>query len=74
VKTTKIKKAIDILRENKRVEVPYHVWTTFGEGCKEIIFSSKEASLGLDFKSEEQIKKSLEWYVNQFGGTVEWTK
>lgn len=52
------------LKEHKDIEVPYHVWTCFGD----------QASLGEDAKSLDELRKAIEWYVEQLDGKVKWSK
>jgi hypothetical protein len=57
------------------VEVPYRVWVLFGDQCKTILLSgSNQISLGEDYKSVDDIRKALDWYVEQFDGKVKWKK
>jgi hypothetical protein len=65
----------DMLKETS-IEVPYHVWTTFGPGSKKIVVMGDQASLVEegDYVDKEKIRKALEWYVDQMGGKVKWEK
>lgn len=54
------------------LEVPWEVWTVFGEKAKTVLFGGKEISLGEDFKSLEQLRTAISWYVDQLGGKVKW--
>lgn len=65
-------KEIDKLNE---VEVPYFCWVLFGEAAKRITISdSEQICLGEDYKSIDQIRDALDWYVDQFGGKTKWGK
>jgi len=64
----------DQLKLQHNIEVPYEVWTIFGEKSKEVLMSGSQASLGEDFKSLEQLRVAIEWYVDQLGGKVKWEK
>jgi hypothetical protein len=66
--------AIDKMRAHSDIEVPFHVWRFFGEGCKTLIISGTQASPGEDFGSEEELRAALDWYVAQLGGKVTWNK
>lgn len=68
------KKAIDILKEKSNIEVPYHVWTVFGEETKKITFAGDQACLGCDYKNITELRTAIEWYAAQMGGTVKWEK
>lgn len=67
-------KLADKLKDYKPIEVPYHVWTCFGKDSKSILLAGDEASLGGDYKSLEELRSAIEWYVNQLGGKVKWKK
>ncbi len=67
-----VQKAKEIDKLN-RVEVPYFVWHLLGIESKEIMLSGSDSiSLGEDFASVGEIRKALDWYVDQFGGKVKW--
>jgi hypothetical protein len=73
VKEDQMKKAYEILLEQcSGIDVPHHVWTKFGSQQKIITFAGDQVSLGEDFGDLQQIRSALEWYVDQFGGKVEW--
>lgn len=57
-------------------EVPYNVWTTFGPSVKSITMFDNHVSLSGDgdYKTLEQTREAITWYVKQFGGTVKWQK
>lgn len=67
-------KLADRLKEYRDIEVPYHVWSCFGERSKVITLGGKEASLGEDYKSLEDLRQAVEWYVDQLDGKVTWNK
>jgi hypothetical protein len=56
------------------VQVPYHVWTLFGDNQKEIYLYGSEVCLGEDPCSVAEAQAALQWYVEQFGGSVKWGK
>lgn len=56
------------------IDVPYNVWTKFGEKSKQVLIAGDQVSLGEDYASLEQAQEAIEWYVNQLGGKVEWSK
>jgi hypothetical protein len=62
------------LKLQKDIEVPYHVWRMFGDRCKFITLAGSQASLGEDYGTAEELRKAVEWYVDQLGGTVKWGK
>jgi len=62
------------LKLQKDIEVPYHVWRMFGDQCRFITLAGNQASLGEDYGTAEELRKAVEWYVEQLGGTVKWGK
>lgn len=62
------------LKLQKNIEVPYHVWRMFGDQCKFITLAGSQASLGEDYGSREELRKAIEFYVDQLGGKVKWEK
>jgi hypothetical protein len=64
----------DRLFEHTDIEVPYHVWTCFGEKAQSISLAGNQASLGEDYHSLTELRKAIEWYVGQLGGNVKWSK
>lgn len=69
-----MKKLAQRLKEHSDIEVPYSVWTCFGEQSKVISIAGKQASLGEDYKEIEELRKAIEWYADQLGGKVKWEK
>ena len=67
-------KVIEQVKLQKDIEVPYHVWSVFGDQCKFITFAGNQASLGEDYGTVEELRKAVEFYVEQLGGTVKWGK
>lgn len=68
-------KIIDIINNTPdTMEVPWGVWTCFGQNTKQIMFAGKQVSLGEDFKSVQEVRAAIEWYANQLGGKVKWSK
>lgn len=63
-----------LLERQKDVEVPFHVWTVFGEKAKGIFIAGDQASLGEDYKTLEQLRAAIDWYADQLGGKVKWEK
>jgi hypothetical protein len=62
------------LKLQKDIEVPYHVWRFLGSQSKVILVAGDRASLGEDFGKVEELRKAIEFYVDQLGGTVKWGK
>ena len=62
------------IKELYKIEVPYEVWTTFYENKKEVYIYGDQIDLGCDFKSLEECRDSVAWFVDQLGGTVKWSK
>jgi hypothetical protein len=60
----------------KDIEVPWHVWTKLGPCAKKISLAGDQASLTneADYASLEDLRKAIEFYVDQLGGTVKWSK
>jgi hypothetical protein len=67
-------KIIEQLKLQKNIEVPYHVWRMFGEKCKFITLAGSQASLGEDYGTVGELRKAVEFYVEQLGGTVKWSE
>lgn len=56
------------------VTLPWKVWTTFYETIPYVDILGDQISFGGDYKSLQEIRESLEYLVDQFGGKVEWSK
>lgn len=67
-----MKKLHKRLEEYRPIEVPYHVWTVFGNESKFILVSGDTASLGEDYKTLAELRKAIEWYADQLGGKIKW--
>lgn len=72
--TTALEKFDAIQAIGTVVEVPYDVWRIFVDSQRPISIVGTEISLGEDYVSLDKVRDAIEWYVNQFGGTVKWTK
>lgn len=69
------KRAVDYLNSAPLpIEVPWDVWVLWGEKAKYIDFAGDQASLGEDYAHLGKIREALEWYCDQFGGSVKWKK
>lgn len=55
-----------------KIDVPWEAWTMFGEQCKKITIASDAICLGEDYKTVEDLRKGLSWYVEQLGGVAVW--
>jgi hypothetical protein len=66
----------EILKEENVIEVPWHVWTKFGEQCKHVDLVGEHAFLTNDGDSGtlKELQTAVEWYVTQLGGKVKWEK
>jgi hypothetical protein len=62
------------LKLQKDIEVPYYVWRMFGEPSKHLLIRGDQASFGEDFGSLQELRKAIEWYASQLGGTIKWEK
>lgn len=64
------------LKLQKDIEVPFHVWTCFGRGAETIFLSGDQARLTdeADYKTLEQLRAAIDWYADQLGGKVKWSK
>jgi len=69
----KIKEQLELQTD---LEVPWHVWTKFGQNAKRVTFAGNQASLtdDADYASLEELRKAIQWYAEQLGGKVEWDK
>lgn len=70
------KKITEQLKLQENIEVPWHVWRMFGNCAKRISLHGNQASLTNegDFGNQEELRKAIEFYVDQLGGTVKWGK
>jgi len=66
-------RAIDQMKIQKNIEVPWNVSRILGIG-KEIEIAGDQASFTTitDFASLDEIRESISWLVHQFGGKVKW--
>lgn len=64
------------LKLQKDIEVPWHVWRMFGHCAKRISLHGDQASLTDqgDFGNQEELRRAIEFYVEQLGGKVKWDK
>lgn len=64
------------LKLQKDIEVPWYVWRMFGHCAKIIRLHGDQASLTNegDFGNQEELRKAIEFYVDQLGGNVKWGK
>lgn len=69
-------KIIEQVKLQEDIKVPWHVWTKFGESAKHVTIMGKQVSLTSegDFGSIDEIREAIEFYVDQLGGTVKWSK
>jgi hypothetical protein len=62
----------DKMKDNV-IDVPWHVWTVFGEEAKTIFIGDDSASLGSgDYKTLKELRTAMEWYVDHLGGKIVW--
>jgi len=70
-------KSIEAVQQ-KSIEIPWKVWTSFAginsQSKVEFFGTSTAFSEKSDFKSIEEQREAIDWLVQQFGGTVKWTK
>lgn len=66
------KKLIEQIKLQKDIEVPFHTWRFFGSSCKRINLAGEQASFGEDYGNVEELRKAIEFYVEQLGGKVNW--
>lgn len=67
-----MKKLKEQLKLQKDIEVPFNVWRFLGSDSKLILIRGDQASLGEDFGNIEELRKAVEFYVDQLGGKVKW--
>jgi hypothetical protein len=69
-------KIIEQVKLQEDIEVPWRVWTKFGQSAKCITVMGKHVSLTDqgDFGTIEELREAIEFYVDQLGGTVKWSK
>ena len=68
------KKLIEQIKMQNDVEVPHNVWRFFGSNSKIITLAGNQASFGEDFGTVDELRKAVEFYVDQLGGKVNWEK
>lgn len=68
-------KIIEQVKLQKDIEVPWHAWRIFGEQAKKITVMGKQVSLtnNGDYGTVEELRRAMEFYVEQLGGTVKWS-
>lgn len=64
------------LKLQKDIEVPWHVWTKFGDCAKKISLRGDQASFTneSDYANLEELRRAIEWYADQLGGKIKWDK
>lgn len=70
-------KLIDKLKAQQELildHVPYECISVFGNRTIHFRLMDTEICLGEDYVSLETARKAVEWYVEQLGGTVKWSK
>jgi hypothetical protein len=67
----KIKEQLEL---QKDIEVPWHVWTKFGNCAKKVSLHGNQVSLTneADFANLEELRRAIEWYADQLGGKIKW--
>lgn len=56
------------------VEVPFKIWSMFGQQQKFISILGNDISLGEDYGDLKAARTAIEFYVTQLGGTVKWSE
>lgn len=71
-----MKRIVEQVMMQEDIEVPYDVWTKFGESAQNITIMGKQVSLTDegDFATIEELRTAIDFYVHQLGGTVKWSK
>lgn len=69
------KKIIEQVKLQEDIEVPWHVWTKFGDSAKTIKFAGDQVALSqeADYGNIEELRLAIEFYVDQLGGKVKWS-
>jgi hypothetical protein len=70
-----IDRYIEIQKIGTEIEVPFEVKRVIGGHRMSIM--GEQVSIGsddCDFVSVSEAREALEWYVNQLGGKVKWSK
>lgn len=69
-------KIIEQVKLQEDIEVPFYVWSKFGTAAKHITIMGKQVSLTGegDFGNIEELRKAIEFYADQLGGTIKWSK
>lgn len=76
---TILEKFKEIQKIGLEVEIPFYNVSRlfFGSGNKKIHIFGDQIDLGgqdADFCSIDEARAAIEWYVEQFGGKVKWSK
>ena len=69
-----MKKLAEQLKLQQDIEVPYNVWRFFGtkDVTGTVRIAGDQACFGEDYGTQEELRKAVEWYVDQLGGKVKW--
>lgn len=72
-KQDKSKTVADLLMSYEPITVPWEVWTFIGGKTLDVMGDQVATGDG-DFKTLDQARVAIEWYVKQLNGTVSWDK
>ena len=64
----------NVINKLPKIEVPYKVYSCFSSSKRDILIYDNTLSLGEDFKSLAEVREAVQWYVEQLGGNVKWSK
>lgn len=69
---TLIQKYKEIQKIGTNVEVPWNIWRFMGTPHKNIDTFGDQICIGEDYGSVEEVRNTIEFYVDQLGGKVQW--
>ena len=67
-------KAYKKMKKVEDIQMPWEVGRFFKDGSRSISFFGDQASFGEDYGTIEELRSAIQWFVEQFGGTVKWKK
>ena len=75
----KIKTILDTYNDMRAIvhespEIPFHVWCCFWESRPELYIDPYGIQILGDNNSVDSFRIAIEWFAEQFGGKVKWSK
>jgi len=60
--------------QNDMDKIPWHVYTSFWDHKPHFNTFGDQIGFEGDYKTLDEMRRSTEWFVSQFGGKVTWKK